>query len=278
MAETVISIPVPIFLIGLLAVLLLLGLIVLIARRRGRIDIGDAFGLISRRLETIQELSQDLSHIFKAPQSRGMAGEVLLERLLADQLPRRFWELQYSFRGGTRVDAIVRLGKRFVPVDSKFPLPKVSEAGVSGETKKATLQHIRDISRRYIHPEEGSFPFAMMYIPSEAIYYRVFVEQSDTNLLTEALRQHVVPVSPSGLFLYLQTVAYGLKGWILSENQERLLALIEELQGEFAEFSRVFTTLGTHTKNLTGSYEEASSLFGRLDLRVQRLKMPEDGL
>jgi DNA recombination protein RmuC len=131
-----------------------------------------------RILEEVAPAVSSLQELLKAPGLRGGFGEFLLEQLLADALPPEHYATQHAFRNGERVDAIIRLPEGIVPIDSKFPLDafqRLLACRTDDERRKeakAFVQHVRghiDAVARYIRPDEGTLPFALMYIPSEGV-------------------------------------------------------------------------------------------------------------
>ena len=218
-----------IILAAALAISIVVLVTVILHRRKVSGSAPEMLELVGKRLEQLEGLSRDvgaLSKIFLVPHARGGIGETLLNELLRNWLPEKAYELQYTFGNGARVDAVIRLGEYLVPVDAKFPLESVRRSMenadgsvVTAEVKRTFQRHIEDIRSKYIRPEDGTLQFALMYIPSERVYYHSFVE-TDSGLLEEAIRSGVVPVSPGGLFLYLQTVAFGLKGLGFSRQQK----------------------------------------------------------
>ncbi|TFH04838.1 MAG: DNA recombination protein RmuC [Spirochaetales bacterium] len=271
------------------AVALLIGLLAGLLISRGRIKDPDVPGMLQQIDHVRSELRQ-LTQLFLVPRTRGAVGETLLAELLASWLPRKSFDLQFGFRNGTRVDAVIRLGNRLVPVDSKFPMEAVQRflsspegsrasedlagsgqpAPLPAEVRRTFQKHIADIADRYIVPDEGTLGFALMYIPSEGIYYQIFVERPD-ELMATALRQNVVPVSPGTLFLYLQTVAYGLRGLALPEGTQRLVDDLTRLRTDVVAFSRSYQLAGTHLRNLNKAYEDAGSKLGRIEVHTDRL-------
>jgi DNA recombination protein RmuC len=247
------------------------------ARRRGR-D-GDLPALL-RRIDSVQDELRGLSDLFLVPRTRGAVGETILGELLATWLPPGSYDLQHAFSNGTRVDAVIRLGSRLVPVDSKFPMESVQRLFNDGsdhapdalpaDVRKAFRKHIGDIASRYIAPSEGTMGFALMYVPSERVYVELFASRNE-ELMRFALESNVVPVSPSTLFLYLQTVAYGLRGLALPEDTRRLLDSMSSLRSELAAFSKSFEVAGSHLRNLSRSFDEAGSRLNRVQLRADRL-------
>lgn len=268
---------------AVLAVVLVL-LIIVIKRRSP--DTADLLEVLGRRLEGFEELSQDVSNltkVFLVPHMRGAIGETILGELLRNWLPSKSYELQYAFGNGARVDAVVKLGEFLVPVDAKFPLESVrrsidengGDSIVTPEVRRAFLRHVEAISSKYIRPEEKTLQFALMYIPSERVYYHAFVED-DAGLLEESIRRGVVPVSPGGLFLYLQTVAYGLKGFSFSRKQRELVEITLNLKREVDNVRKLFETGNAHLRNLVknrddaaGRLEHVSRVIDRMDSAVE---------
>ena len=273
--------------IYLLAGTLVIAIIVisaLLLRRRGG-STSEVLELVGKRLAQLEDLSRDvdaLSKVFLVPHARGGIGETLLAELLKTWLPPRSYNLQYTFNNGARVDAVVKLGEYLVPIDAKFPLESVrrsiedtaKETVVTGEVRRAFLRHVEAISSKYIRPEEGTLQFGIMYIPSERVYYHAFVE-SDSGLLEEALRSGVVPVSPGGLFLYLQTVAYGLKGLGFSRKQREYIQLAAQVHKEVEALKKIMETGNTHLRNLSRSRDDAGKKLADLDAALSRIDSEE---
>src|SRR5207247_780003 len=132
--------------------------------------------------ETVSEVQQ----LLQVPRLRGTIGEVWLEELLRQILPGHY-EMQYQFRSGERVDAVLRLGERLVPVDAKFPLEAcqrmLATSGPEQERERRAFarslkDRIDEIADKYIRPDEGTYEFALMYIPAESVYYEAVMGRS----------------------------------------------------------------------------------------------------
>jgi DNA recombination protein RmuC len=167
-----------------------------------------------------------------------------------------------------------------VAVDAKFPMQSVRDAlmpadstepvpEVPAQIKRTFIQHAKDIASKYIRPDEGTLQFALMYIPSESLYYRCFVE--DSRLSAAVLEQKIIPASPSTLFLYIQTVAYGLRGFRFSRKAEQMIARLFELQTELRSFEKNLGTTATHLKNLTNAFDSLTTNYRRVDTLMQEL-------
>lgn len=244
----------------------------------------ETFSSISRRLDKIEDMAgkvDDLSRIFTLPQIRGAAGETMLESLLKNWLPQGSFKMQYKFSSGARADAVIKLGKFLVPIDSKFPLESITailndhSGGLTSQIKRVFLKHCDDISTKYILPEEGTMQFALMYIPSEKIYYKVFIDD-DGSFMREILKRGVLPVSPSNIFTYLQTVAYGLRGFSFTTKQKMILDRLHRLREDFNLLRRQYDVGTTHLKNLQKVWEDSTVRLSSMDSAIERMERPED--
>lgn len=285
----------PVVLAAVAIAALVAALIALLVASRRRERSADLPALV-QRIDAVQSELRGLSELFLVPRTRGSAGEWILNELLASWLPAGSYEVQYGFRNGSRVDAVVRLGSKLVPIDSKFPLEAIrryaagaasvaaatdpdgtvgrADASLPADVRKTLRKHIVDIAERYINPDEGTMSFALMYIPSERVYADLFASGHDEPMRV-ALERNVVPVSPSTLFLYLQTVAYGLRGLAIPKETQRLLDSLAALRSDLAAFSKSFELAGTHLRNLSRTFDEAGGRLGRVELRADRLTAGE---
>ena len=283
-----VSIELNIGVIVVLAILVLLNIALLFRLpRRNRIG-GDSNTLpldrIATRLDMLEQISgnlTDLSRLFLVPHARGGLGETLLSELLRTWLPSASYETQYEFSNGARADAIVRLSDSLVAIDSKFPLEQVREILESSDelpakTIRVFLKHIDEIATKYIRPDEGTLEFALMYVPSEALYYRAFVD-SDGTLMDRAIRKGVVPTGPSSLFLYLQTVAIGLRGLELPKNEREIIGLIDRLNRDFSEIRGVAEMTAKHVRNAAKQVDEFTRLLVRYESLLERLSTRREG-
>ena len=201
--------------------------------------------------------------------------------MLGQILPAEHFATQYSFRSGEKVDAVVRLGRSLVPVDAKFPLEnfkRILAATSEEESARAKRQfagdvkkHIDAIAGKYILPDEGTYDFALMYIPAENVYYETIIKEDaadDKSLSHYALGKHVIPVSPNSLYAYLQTIVLGLRGMKVEERAKEIVEYLSRLQSDFTKFRDEYTLLGKHLGHAQASYQSAER---RLDPFGQRL-------
>ena len=235
----------------------------------------------NRKIYEVGKNIASLQEILRAPKLRGGLGEFFLEDLLGQILPPQHFSTQYSFRSGEKVDAVVRLGDSLVPVDAKFPLEnfrRILEASGDEERNRAKRQfgvdvkkHVDAIASKYILPDEGTYDFALMYIPAENVYYETIIKDDspeDRSLSQYALGKHVIPVSPNSFYAYLQAIVLGLKGLKIEDRAKEIVGYLSRLDGDFNKFRDEFSLLGKHLGHAQGSFQNADR---RLEQFGQRL-------
>jgi len=223
-----------------------------------------------------------LQDILKSPKLRGNIGELFLEDLLSQYLPKNYYNLQHQFKSGEQVDAIIKLERMMIPVDSKFPLEsfkRVLEIKNEEEQEKlkkefirSAKKHIDDISKKYILPDEGTSDFAIMYIPAENVYYEMIIKQ---DLSDYALSKKIIPTSPNSFWAYIQTIMIGLKGMSIEKSAKEILARLSRMQGDLNKFSQSFELIGSHLNNARAKYEESGRKLVRIQDKVKQLEEPK---
>jgi len=241
-------------------------------------DIGRLSAATLQMLEVGKNISS-LEDLLKPPKIRGGMGETLLEELLSQILPAGYCSFQYSFKSGEKVDAVIRLGGKLVPVDAKFPLEQfrnILENTNEVERKNArrnflrdVKKHLDDIANKYILPDENTFDFALMYIPAENVYYEAVIkEEGDEGLYSYALKKKVIPVSPNSFYAYLQVIIHGLKGMSIEAHAREIINHLERLKGDEQRFKDEFDILGNHLTNARKKYEDADKLLNRFEEKL----------
>jgi len=233
---------------------------------------------IQRQLGEVQQAgkqmsltAQTLEGILGGAKSRGSLGEVTLERLLEDSLPRAQYEMQYRFSSGEVADAIIKLrDKKLMAIDSKFPLDAYRRITTEGEEARrafavAVKGHADAISKKYIVPDESTLDVALMFVPSESVYYELLQTSDNKGQPLDAYcrDKKVIAVSPNTLYAHLCVIAMGLRGMQMEENAKRLLESLSGMEKQMEKFADKFATLGTHLKNAQQSYSESDKLFER---------------
>jgi DNA recombination protein RmuC len=254
-------------------------------------EVSATMGELSKSSQQIYEVGKDiasLQQILRAPKLRGVIGELFLGDLLRQVVPNNF-ELQYRFRSGETVDAVVKLGPKLVPVDAKFPLESFRRLSAAAEQERRALRrkfvadvckHVDAIATKYILPDEGTFDFALMYIPAENVYYEMIIKQEpdDDSVSDYAITRRVIPVSPNSLYAYLQAIVFGLRGMQIEKRAEEILSHLGRLQGDFAKFREDFDTVGNHITHAHNKYDDAlrrlSKLEGQLEVSSALVEQP----
>jgi len=251
-----------------------------------------SLGSLEEANRKIYEIGKDLAslqQILQAPKLRGGLGELLLEDLLMQILPGDHVTMQHGFRSGHKVDAVIRLGSGLVPVDAKFPLEnfrRVLDAHSDDERTRArrafvadVKRHIDSVATKYILPDEGTFDFALMYIPAENVYYEIIVKEEltgEADLTTYALARKVIPVSPGSFYAYLQAIVLGLRGLRIEERAHEILQQLNRLRGDFDRFRDDFRLVGKHLNNATSSFAAADRRLERFETRFANVIGTDD--
>lgn len=243
-----------------------------------------ALGALDSATKQVYLVGKDiaqLQEILRAPKLRGTLGELFLGDLLSQILPANSFVLQHTFKTGETVDAVIKLGGRLVCVDSKFPLENFKRLIESqDDPQEKTImrrkfvndvkRHIDAISSKYILQDEGTFDFALMYIPAENVYYETIIKDDasvpeDSSLMSYAFGKRVVPVSPNSFYAYLHTIALGLRGLEVEENARIIIEQLARLRGDFTRFKDDFSMLGKHLSNSRTKYEDAERRMARFE-------------
>lgn len=224
---------------------------------------------VTKKIFDVGKDISSLQEILRSPKIRGTMGELFLNDLLSQVLPKEHYQLQYGFKSGEKVDAVVTLQDNLmVPIDAKFPLEnfkRVMEAKTDEEritTKKGFVRdikkHIDDIAKKYILPDEGTLDFALMYIPAENVYYETVIrDEEETGLSAYAFSKRVIPVSPNNFYVYLQTVLMGMKGMQVEKNAREILANLKRLTSDFGKFKEDYELVGKHLGNAKSKFEDS---------------------
>jgi DNA recombination protein RmuC len=246
-------------------------------------QIGELQGTNKQMLQMQTDVKR-LQNILTSPKLRGQMGEKSLEYLLSQIFPKDSYELQYTFRDGKVVDALIKMVDYSVPIDAKFPLPSF-EAMLKSETdeEKSKLRkqfqrdvttHIDKIASDYIRPAEGTLDFAIMYIPAENIYYETIVKYADDvkDILRYSQDKKVIPVSPNLLYAYLMTVVMGLHGLQIEKQAAEIRQNLKKLNASFGDFGSNWEVLGKHLRNAYGQYEEGQKKLDRFGLQLDQIQ------
>ena len=237
-----------------------------------------AAGLMASVQKNLGEMSEvgrgikSLQEFLQSPKLRGGLGEQILKDMIGESFPKNAFHLQYSFKSGVKVDAVLKTDAGLLCIDSKFPMENFT-ALVHGEqgSKQAfaadVKKHILDISRKYILPEEGTTDFALIYIPSETVYYEVV---NTPELMKLAQTQRVYPVSPNTLYAHLQVLLLSFQGKELEVKSRQVFQLLRAIQKDYSKVEENLGVLGRHLTNAHNQMGNVSQSFGLLGQKLDR--------
>jgi DNA recombination protein RmuC len=252
-------------------------------------------GQTNKEVLNFTEQLKSLQDILKNPKQRGVLGEYYLETVLKNVLPPAGFRMQYKFSDGETVDAVIFLDKgRLLPIDAKFSLEnynrllgasKAEERENFERAFKNDLKNRIDETAKYIRPKEGTMEFAFMFIPSEAIYYDLLINQigavksSSRDLIEYAVRdKKVIPVSPTSFAAYLQTVLHGLKALEIEKSAKEIIKRVEELGRHIKNYEEFVDKLGNHLSSTVNAYNVSYKELGKIDRDVLKITGAAPGI
>lgn len=237
----------------------------------------------TQSMVTIGKDIASLQDILKSPKLRGGLGEFFLEQLLQQILPEENFSLQYMFQDGSKVDAVIRMGDGLIPVDAKFPLENFKRCMEElDEEKQKPLRrvfiqdvkkHVDAIASKYILPREGTYDFALMYIPAENVYYEILIkgDPQKESLSEYARAQRVIPVSPNSFYAYLEVIARGLKGMKIERSAAYVLESLQQLENDLRKVMDDFEKIGGHFGNAQSAYDRSLKGMNKLQNRLSSI-------
>src|ERR1700738_5344479 len=229
------------------------------------LQLQEQIGAVHEQSRGLSLATQSIENILGGTKTRGLLGEVTLQRLLEDSLPPSQFSLQYRFSTGEAVDAVIFLrDKTLMAIDSKFALEayrRISSDGDHARRASATAVkgHADSIAKKYIVPHEATLDLALMFVPSESVYCELLNTLDAKGQAIDAYcrDRNIIAVSPHTLYAHLCVIAMALRGWQMEENAKRLLGSLSGMQKQMENFADTFEKLGNHLKNAQQSYSEA---------------------
>lgn len=240
---------------------------------------------LNRNQEGASKLAEDLKVLMQAPKLRGNYGEVTLEEMLARVLPDGMWERQYRIDGPEAVDAVIKYRDMVYPIDAKFPrddYERYAEAE-EGPEKQArwkdferSMKRIIDsIASKYIQPEKGTAEFALMFIPSEAVYYETIAERNGmgtpNTVLEHAYARQVIPVSPNTFFAFMQVILVGARNLELVRSAKHLQDALGDVSRSFDLFFKKYDDIGKKLEQAQDAFRVSEGHGRRLRERVEKV-------
>ena len=226
---------------------------------------------------------RSLQEFLQSPKLRGNIGEEVLKDMIGQSFPKNSFHLQYPFHSGLKVDAVLKTDAGLLCIDSKFPMENFNKMH-KGETEEGRKQakkdfitdvkkHVADISKKYILPDEGTMDFALMYIPSESVYYEVVTIEELTVFSRNA---RVYPVSPNTLYAHLQVLLLSFQGKELEQKTQEVFRLLRAIQKDYGKIDENLGVLGKHVTNAYNSMNTVSSSFSQLGQKLTQTKLLSD--
>jgi DNA recombination protein RmuC len=241
----------------------------------------------NRQVVSFADQLQSLQDILKNPKQRGILGEYYLESLLKNVMPPTGFQMQYPFKDGTIVDAVVFIKDKIIPVDSKFSLENYNRLVEERDPQERErleklfrndLKNRIDETSKYIKPDEDTMDFAFMFIPHEAIYYDLLIAQvgsvkiNTRDLIDYAFKErHVIIVSPTSFLAYLQTVMQGLKALQIEESAKEIRKRVEDLGKHIGAYEQFMQSLGSSLGTTVNHYNKAHKELKKIDKDVMKI-------
>ena len=242
-------------------------------------EIQKQLGAVQESGHMMHEAASRLENILGGTKSRGNFGETTLERMLEDCLPPSQYSKQYRFRSGETADVVVHMrDRKLMVIDSKFPLEAFQRLETEGDEARkdfisAVKTHADSIAKKYIVPDEDTLELALMFVPSESVYYELLrcVDGKGMALDAYCRGKKIMAVSPNTLYAHLSVIAMGLRGMQIEENAKRLGANLAGLRKQVDQFMESFGRVGSHLKNASASYMEADKRLDKASSSIDNL-------
>jgi len=243
---------------------------------------------VQRNIGEMSEIGRsmkDLQEFLQSPKLRGNVGEQVLKEILGQFLPKSSFNLQYTFKSGDKVDAAIKTQAGIIPIDSKFPmenfrkLMKEEDSSYKKQIERDFVRdvkkHIDDISKKYILTEEGTIDYALMYIPSEAVYYEVV---NNSTLFEYASSKRVLPVSPTTFYAYIRAILMSFEGQKIESKAKEILSALRAIQKDYSKVDDNLSILQKHLNNAYNMMVNVTSSFNQLGQKITNTKMLGEGV
>ena len=229
-------------------------------------------GDVNKNIGEFSEIGRgmkDLQEFLSSPKLRGNIGEQVLKELLKQFLPNESFTLQHTFKSGEKVDAAIMTSGGIIPIDSKFPLEnfrKMQKDPVYKKTFESDVKkHIDDISKKYILTDEGTIDYALMYIPSEVIYYEIANNQ---DLFDYAQTKRVLPVSPTTFYAYLKAILMSFEGQKIEKQAKEILSSLRAIKKDYGKVEENLNVMQKHLVNATNMMRSVYSGYTNLGNKI----------
>lgn len=229
-------------------------------------------GQVQKNIGEFSEIGRgmkDLQEFLSSPKLRGNVGEQVLKELLKQFMPKESFNLQYAFKSGEKVDAAIKTSGGIIPIDSKFPMENFrkmqNDPAAKRDFVRDVKKHIDDIARKYILTEEGTIDYALMYIPSESVYYEIV---NDSDLFDYSGEKRVLPVSPTTFYAYLKAILMSFEGQKIEAQAKEILSSLRAIKSDYGKVEDNLTTLQKHLTNAFNMLGNVFSSFANLGQKI----------
>jgi len=234
--------------------------------------LSQSMDMFNTRLDNVQKYIGEFSEIGRSmkeleeflhsPKLRGNIGEEVLKELLKQYFPNQSYQLQYSFKSGDRVDAVIKTSQGIIPIDSKFPMEsfrryhkEINEKDKEKAKKEFisdVKDHIQTIAKKYILVEEKTVDYALMYIPSESVYYEII---NDSELFDFSGKNRILIVSPMSFYAYMKAILMSFEGQRIQDKAKEILIILQAIKKDYEKVDNAYSIL---TKHVTNAYNQLS--------------------
>jgi DNA recombination protein RmuC len=244
-----------------------------------RLDKAAVIGDVQKELGGVQEIGhsmKELQDFLRSPKIRGNVGEQVLKDLLEQMIPKGNLSMQHHFKSGETVDAIIRTKNGLIPIDSKFPMENFLKAQKAKDEEgklsalkdfyKDVKKHVDAIAKKYILPAEGTVDFAVMYMPSEGIYYETI---NNVELYKYAGDKKILFVSPNSFYYFLKIIMQALGNEKIEEKAKEVLDALRGIQQDSRKFGDDLSVLNKHVTNAKNTMDLVNSNYNRLGSKIE---------
>ncbi|MEK7634126.1 MAG: DNA recombination protein RmuC [Patescibacteria group bacterium] len=227
------------------------------------------FSEIGRSMKELQEY-------LTSPKLRGNIGEHVLKELLAQNFPKSSYKLQYHFKTGSIVDAVLITSQGLIPIDSKFPVDTFKKiaratnkdeiAEIKKDFERDVKKHVDDIARKYILAEEKTVDYALMYVPSESVYYELI---NNETVFDYAGQNRVLPVSPMSFYAYIKAILISFEGEKIETKAKEILKILQAIKKDYQKTDEALSVLNKHVTNAYNQSSQVTKIFSSLGQKLE---------
>src|SRR3989339_771213 len=238
----------------------------------------EIFASVQKSIGEFSEIGRsmkELQEYLTSPKLRGNIGEHVLKELLAQNFPKSSYKLQYHFKTGSIVDAVLITSQGLIPIDSKFPIDtfkKISRATnkdeialIKKDFERDVKKHVDDIARKYILAEEKTVDYAIMYVPSESVYYELINNES---VFDYAGANRVLPVSPMSFYAYIKAILISFEGEKIETKAKEILKILQAIKKDYQKTDEALSILNKHVTNAYNQSSQVTKTFSSLGQKI----------